>query len=73
MAQILRKLGLLARLMIDWDLFKRALDAAAADPACRARAEAAMRLDPALAAQVDTLKALWAPVEADLRALRGGA
>ncbi|MCX6360212.1 MAG: hypothetical protein NT029_10410 [Armatimonadetes bacterium] len=71
MRSILRKLGLVARLMIDWDLFKRALDAAVADPVLRARGEAAMQMDPALAAQVQTLKALWAPVEADLRALRG--
>ena len=70
MTRLLRRLGILARLMVDWDLFKRAFDAAASDPALRARADAILRLDPALAGQFELLRALWSPVEADLKALR---
>ena len=66
----MRKLRAAARLLVDWDVFKHALDDTLRDEGVRRRIEVILASEPVLAAHVAVLKALWAPVEADLRELR---
>ncbi|NLH99269.1 MAG: hypothetical protein GX446_07225 [Chthonomonadales bacterium] len=66
----MRRLRAAARLLVDWDVFKHALDDALGDECVRRRVEVILASEPLLAAHVAALKALWTPVEADLKELR---
>ena len=66
----LRRLRAAARLLVDWDLFKHAFDDMMRDDGVRRRLEIVLASEPILAAHAAALKALWAPVEADLKELR---
>ncbi|NUQ69713.1 MAG: hypothetical protein HUU17_02705 [Chthonomonadales bacterium] len=66
----LRRLRTVTRLLVDWDIFKHAFDDAMGDEGVRRRLEAVCVSDPLLAAHAAMLRALWAPVERDLRELR---
>lgn len=66
----MRKLRAVARLLIDWEVFKHAFDDTMSDEGVRRRVEIVLASEPLLAAHIAVLKALWAPVEADLRELR---
>lgn len=65
-----RRLRAAARLAASWHIFKVALDDALADPVVRRRIETVLTGDPVLAAHFAILKALWMPVERDLKELR---
>ncbi|MBM3496769.1 MAG: hypothetical protein FJX72_20975 [Armatimonadetes bacterium] len=66
----IRRLRAAARLLVDWDVFKHAFDDAMGDEGVRRRLEVVLASEPLLGAHMTVLKALWAPVEADLRELR---
>jgi len=66
----LRRLRAVTRLLVDWDAFKRALDEMMKDEALRRKLETAIVSDAALAAGAAMLKALWMPVERDIKELR---
>ncbi len=66
----IRRLRAVARLLVDWDVFKHAFDDMARDEGVRRRIEIVLASEPLLGAHFTVLKALWAPVEADLKELR---
>jgi hypothetical protein len=66
----LRRLRAAAKLLADWDVFKHAFDDTMRDEAVRRRVEVILASEPLLGAHVSVLKALWAPIETDLRELR---
>ncbi len=66
----MRRLRAASRLIVDWDVFKHAFDEMMQDEGFRRRLEAVLATEPILTAYATTLKALWAPVERDLRELR---
>jgi len=70
MMAMLRRLRVVARLLVDWDAFKRALDDMTKDEALRRKLETAIGSDAALAAGAAMLKSLWTPIERDMKELR---
>jgi len=70
MNTLLRRLRLIARLLVDWDIFKHALDEMARDPLVMRRLQNALAADPVLAACASTLRTLWVPIERDIKELR---
>lgn len=70
MTSWLRRLRAAARLVVDWDIFKHAFDDMVRDPALARRIETILASEPLLAAYVTTLKALWTPIEHDMKELR---
>jgi hypothetical protein len=66
----IRRLRAAARLLVDWDVFKHAFDDMVRDEGVRRRIEIVLASEPLLGAHFTVLKALWAPVEADLKELR---
>lgn len=65
-----RRLRAVTKLLVDWDVFKHALDDMLQDEGVRRRLEVVLASEPLLGAHAAALKALWAPIEADLRELR---
>ncbi len=65
-----RRLRAAARLLVDWDVFKHAFDDLLKDEGVRRRIEVVLASEPLLGAHFAALKALWAPIEADLKELR---
>lgn len=66
----IRRLRAAARLLVDWDVFKHAFDDMMQDRLVRQRLEMVLASEPVIGAHFTVLKALWAPIERDLRELK---
>ncbi len=65
-----RRLRIVAQLLVDWGIFRTALDDMLRDRELRRRLDAVLAADPVLAANAAMLRALWAPIERGFRELR---